>query len=152
MHHATMLSCRRIKKLIDCFKEVEASLTSNLWEVASNGSQWVHLDAVITTTQDYSSLHFITIMNTAKGYVTITVSPSVNGRDSLVGLNDGWVTRHFSRMCSRMPEMSRSSCYKFFRAFSCNPQWDFLYPIVVGVIWFVSYKIHRGTFKNQSGK
>ena len=51
--------------------------TGNLWDYASDGSQWVHTDAVICV-QPKTNTHLITTLPTNKVDVPITVYLSIN--------------------------------------------------------------------------
>ena len=93
-------------------KEFEALLTGNIWVVVSNGSQWVHTDTVIITSTESSSLHFSTTLQTDEVYVPITVSPSINGSNLLVRVDDEWVTCNIFQKISRTPKGLRFSCHE----------------------------------------
>ena len=80
----------KIKNPFDRVKEVDNALPDNLWYYASDGSWWVHTDAVINAPSWSYYLYFSMTIYTAKGDVLITVYPSENVSSSLVGANDGW--------------------------------------------------------------
>ena len=83
---------------------VESLLLVTLWEVSFNGFRWVFTNAVIITPPDSSPLHYRMTIQTSKGDVPITVSPSGNGRGCLIVLYDGWVTGCIVQTYSRIPE------------------------------------------------
>ena len=58
--------------------EVEVLMTGNLWEICFGGFWWVHSDDNITTPSNSSFWNFIMTIQTAKVYVSIAVSPSIN--------------------------------------------------------------------------
>ena len=93
----------------DGVKQVEYPLLGNLWSVASNGSRWIHPDAVINTPPQYSSLNLSMTLQTAEGYFLIIMYPSVNGSSHLVGLDCGWVNRHIAQTSSRTPKRLQAS-------------------------------------------
>ena len=58
----------------------------NLLPYDTNGSWWVHLNAVSPPFK--INTHFITMFLTTNGYFSITVSSSINGSNNLVNVNE----------------------------------------------------------------
>ena len=62
-----------------------------LWAVASKGLRWVHPDVTITTLPDPPPSHIMSTLQTAKGDIPVTLSPSCNISASLIGLDNVWI-------------------------------------------------------------
>ena len=60
-------------------EEVEALLPVYLWDYDSNGSCWVHTNAIINNPPESSTSQFRKTLQTAEGDIPITVSLSRNG-------------------------------------------------------------------------
>ena len=80
----------KIRYTYDGVEYFEAPLTvpGNVWDYASDGSWWVHSDSVIAIPPKSNYLHLSTTIQTADGYVPITVSLSINGSSCLVIMNE----------------------------------------------------------------
>ena len=134
-------------------KEVEYTLSNNLWDYSYDGSWWVHPNVIITNPPKSSTFHFLTTLQTAEGGITITVSLSVNVSDCLVEVNYDWLTRFFVQMRSITPKGLRAASYrKLVRSFSYNQQLGHFQPSEVGVVWLVRQQFLIGISPKWSGE
>ena len=106
--------------------------TGNLWYYASNGSLWVHTNAVILVLPKINT-HFFTTLHIPKGDVPITVSPSINGSARLVSINECVIR-------------TRSIYCEHFRPYSYSRQQDMFHTSVVGVFQFIRRQLLSGIF------
>ena len=94
----------KIRHSPDAFEQVEAPHRGNLWYYSSDAYWRVHTDDAITITPEFSTSHFRTTLETAKGDVLVTVSPSVNFSSRLVGIIEGWENCLIVQTLSRTPK------------------------------------------------
>ena len=94
---------------------VESFCIGTLWEVASDGSRWVHPDAVNTTPFGSSPSHIITTLQTVEGDVLITVSPYGNGGGCFVVVDDRWFTRCIVWSHYSLPRRLKATCHYYLR-------------------------------------
>ena len=121
-----------------------------MWSVAYDGSRWVHPDTVITTLPDSSPLYVRTTLQTSKGDIPFTLSPSGNGSGCLVGVYYGWFSPCVIQMQSTTPDGMRSTYRKYFRIrrFSYERYQSCFHPNAVGVRQLVSCQFIKGLFSN----
>ena len=94
--------------------------TGNLWACISDGSQWIYCNFVIHVPPKINT-RSVTNFPTPDGGVPITVSPSINGSDSLVRFRDDIV-----------PQL-RTTYRKISQPYSYRRQREMFHPSVVGV-------------------
>ena len=126
LRHATTRYCQRNPMSLfqrgqrsKCFLVVLCHLysvlqTGNLWRYTTNGSWWVHSNAVIRVLPKINT-HFETTFLTRKWEIPISVSPPINGSALLVSVNDRflWTRSTFCKLFityiySRQRDMFRS--------------------------------------------
>ena len=119
-----------------------------LWGISSDGYRWVHPDGVITTSPDSSPFQVRSTLQTAEGYITVTLSPYGNGSVWLVGVGDGWLSRHVVQKKSITPDGMQATYRTYFRRkrFSHDPQWSRFHPNVVGMSRSLCCQLLKGIF------
>ena len=68
-------SCWKIIYPRNIVEDVESPTPGTLWDIASNGSSWVHPDTVITTPPNSSPSQVRTSLQNYEGDVPITFPP-----------------------------------------------------------------------------
>ena len=131
-----------IRHTLDIVEDVEAPWAGTIWSFSSNGSRWVHLDAVITTPLDSSPLYFRTYLQTSKGDVPVTVFLSGISSGCLVGVDDGWFTRRIIQTLFSIPKKLISTYLNYFRPqiFSYDKQQTLFQTSAVGVSQLIHHQ------------
>ena len=121
-----------------------------MWTIDSDGYRWVHPNSVITTPNDSSPLHFKKTIQTSGGEVLITVCPSVNGSDNMVGVDDGWFSIHIVQTNFSTPKRMQATYRNYFtlRRFSYERQRSRLHPSMVGVRWLALHQFLKWIYPN----
>ena len=110
----------------------------NLWDCASNVSQWVHMDDIICVPPEINN-HFVITLTTPEGYLPIIFYPSINGSTCLVSMNEKFVWK-----CSTYFDLFRLYCY--------SQKHDIFHPSAVGVCQLIHCHLLSVIFTNQSGQ
>ena len=141
-------SCWKIIYPRNIVEDVESPTPGTLWDIASNGSSWVHPDTVITTPPNSSPSQVRTSLHNYEVDVPITFPPYIIGSHRLVGVDYRWFSCCVIQTQSTTPDGIQDAYrnYLMWPKFSYERQKSRFHPNAVGVRQLFLHHFIKGIF------